>query len=76
MKLNPESNDMMLRWYNMSAQESELSLQAELAAPRIYSSNILETVGSDKALNAERSLSVPVKPYEIITLGISAGSKE
>lgn len=77
MKLNPESNDMMLRWYNMSAQETELSLNHGLESPRIYTSDILETEGSDMTLNvnADSNLSLPVKPYEIITLGISTTSR-
>ncbi|MBD2870889.1 alpha-mannosidase [Paenibacillus arenilitoris] len=70
MKLNRESSDVMLRWYNMGADAAALKLGAAFPAERVYASDILELPGADKGLDAEGTLSADVKPYEIVTLGI------
>lgn len=72
MKVNEESNDLMLRWYNMSTDETALQMKCNDYSSR-YKSNILEERGEQVALeNSENSavISIPVGACEIVTLGL------
>ncbi|WP_036718278.1 alpha-mannosidase [Paenibacillus harenae] len=75
LKLNRESNDLMLRWYNMSDKAAALKLNTAFVSESVYGSDILESCGEGKTLSADGALSMPVKPYEIVTLGICPAAK-
>ncbi|MET3940092.1 alpha-mannosidase [Paenibacillus sp. PvP094] len=80
LKVNEESGDLMMRWYNMKPDTSLLSLAAtewntnELA----YKSNILEEKGEKlvSSSNVSTNLfsgkqwSIPAGPCEIVTVGL------
>jgi len=71
LKVNEQSGDIVLRWFNMNTVETELMLSAA-AAPTLaeaYKSDVLERQGDDLAGNGQRSYKLPVGPCEIVTLG-------
>lgn len=70
LKTNEETGDLLIRWYNMSRAETELTFHAEISADYMYKTTILEEPGAPLAINAAGGLSVPVGPCEILTIGI------
>ncbi|MGO4537631.1 alpha-mannosidase [Paenibacillus sp. 2TAB19] len=72
MKLKPGSDDVMLRWFNMGANETALSLH-NASSP--YSSDILETQGAALEANGSGQPSLKVQPYQIVTIGMAANAK-
>ncbi|WP_088830323.1 alpha-mannosidase [Paenibacillus tyrfis] len=68
MKVSEASGDLMLRWFNMEAAGTELELHSARGAESVYKSNVLEEAGA--LVSEEPSLSLPVGPYEIVTLGV------
>ncbi|MCP1310886.1 alpha-mannosidase [Paenibacillus tyrfis] len=68
MKVSEASGDLMLRWFNMEAAGTELGLHSARGAESVYKSNVLEEAGA--LVSEEPSLSLPVGPYEIVTLGV------
>ncbi|AWB43093.1 alpha-mannosidase [Paenibacillus sp. CAA11] len=70
LKMNEETGDLHLRWYNMCGQETELTLSSGIEHRAFHKSNILEVPGEKLTANAAGGLSLPVKPYEIITVRI------
>ncbi|MFK0525862.1 alpha-mannosidase [Paenibacillus illinoisensis] len=80
LKVNEESGDLMMRWYNMKPDTSLLSLVAnELNTnEEAYKSNILEEKGEKLASSAGVSTnlfsgkkwSIPAGPCEIVTVGL------
>lgn len=74
LKIGERDGSAMLRWYNLRPQASELRLRlAEPYAPA-YKSDVLERRGDAvMGADADGTLSVPVGPCEIVTLGVLAG---
>lgn len=70
LKMNEETGDMLLRWYNMSAQPSELTLSVEVPHKHMYKTTILEEAAEPLAPNVSRGLSLKTSPCEIVTIGI------
>ena len=73
LKVNEQSGDLMLRWYNMQPNVSELKLSAGVAAPDLghaYKSDVLEQPGDLLAGQGQSFYQVPVGPCEILTLGV------
>ncbi|MCG7385335.1 alpha-mannosidase [Paenibacillus sp. ACRRY] len=80
LKVNEESGDLMMRWYNMKPDTSLLSLAAtELNTnEEAYKSNILEEKGEKLAsssgvssnLSSGKAWSIPAGPCEIVTVGL------
>ncbi|KPV58697.1 alpha-mannosidase [Paenibacillus sp. A3] len=68
MKVSEASGDLMLRWFNMEAAGTELGLHSARGAESVYKSNVLEEAGS--IVSEGPNLSMPVGPYEIVTLGV------
>ncbi|MCM3784229.1 alpha-mannosidase [Neobacillus mesonae] len=69
MKVNEESNDLMLRWYNMSRNEAVLKLRSNDYSS-CYKSNILEDTGEQMAMENSGEINMPVAACEIMTLGL------
>ncbi|NYE03468.1 alpha-mannosidase [Bacillus niacini] len=65
MKTAEETGDVMLRWYNLSADQETLSFQPHFSTEKAYKSDILEQEGTRKLANE-----VSVDKYEIITVGL------
>lgn len=72
LKVNAKTGDLMLRWYNLAGNDAELNLSTALPATGAYKSDILETEGARLELAEGGNLSLAVKPYEIVTLGVRA----
>ncbi|MBM6386011.1 MAG: alpha-mannosidase [Paenibacillus sp.] len=80
LKVNEESGDLMMRWYNMKPDTSLLSLVAnELNTnEEAYKSNILEEKGEKLVsssgvstnLFSGKKWSIPAGPCEIVTVGL------
>ena len=80
LKVNEESGDLMMRWYNMKPRTSLLSLDANELNTNVeaYKSNILEekgeklTASSDVSTNRSsgKEWSIQIGPCEIVTLGL------
>lgn len=68
MKVSEASGDLMLRWFNMEAAGAELGLHSARGAESVYKSNVLEEAGA--LVSEGPNLSLPVGPYEIVTLGV------
>lgn len=73
MKVSEASGDLMLRWFNMEADETELGLQSARGKETVYKSNVLEETGPQVADDAGSGLTLPVGSYEIVTLGVKRG---
>lgn len=78
MKVSEETGDLMLRWFNMQQQPSELAIQpfvASNANAEVYKSDILESKTSEQlaqdAAADNASWKTAVGPCEIITLGLT-----
>ncbi|MCY9695334.1 alpha-mannosidase [Paenibacillus alginolyticus] len=70
MKMNEGNGDLMLRWYNMSSQNTELKLSSNIPLYSFYKSTIMEVHGPSIEADAEGQLSLPTGPCEIVTVGI------
>lgn len=70
LKVNEESGDLMLRWYNMGSQLADLTVAGKTQPKAVYKSNVLEEPGESLKTDAVGNFSVPVGPCEIVTLGL------
>lgn len=86
LKVNPDSGDLMLRWYNMSGHQSELNCSAassaagDLFSGEAYWSNILEErIDEGNRIILKHAIdsssapgcSIHAGPCEIVTVGMS-----
>lgn len=72
LKVSRKSGDLMLRWFNMGATPVDLTLQSNIAGVQAYKTTILEEPGELQPFSENGEFSLPVKPYEIITVGVKA----
>ncbi|OPH56356.1 alpha-mannosidase [Paenibacillus ferrarius] len=70
MKMNEETGDLLLRWYNMSSSNTELKVQSNIPLKNFYKSTIMETNGTMLEVDAEGEMALPIGPCEIVTIGI------
>ncbi|TXK84349.1 alpha-mannosidase [Paenibacillus sp. N3.4] len=70
MKLNEGNGDLLLRWYNMSVQNTEVKLYSHIAQYDFYKSTIMEAHGPRIEVDADGQIVLPVGPCEIVTIGI------
>lgn len=70
MKMNEESGDLMIRWYNMSKEQTELTLSTDIPCEHFYKTTILEEAMPPLTKNAVGGLSMVVGPCEIVTTGL------
>ncbi|PCL94414.1 alpha-mannosidase [Paenibacillus lautus] len=75
LKVNPNTGDLMLRWFNMAGTDAELALTSSLPSQGVYKSNILEEEGAVQSFDIHGSFTLPVKPYEILTLGVKVSAE-
>ncbi|WP_127591933.1 alpha-mannosidase [Paenibacillus lautus] len=75
LKVNPKTGDLMLRWFNMAGTDTELKLKSSLPSQGVYKSSILEVEGAVQSFDDQESLTLPVKPHEIVTLGVKVSVK-
>ncbi|MFD0620951.1 alpha-mannosidase [Paenibacillus sp. GCM10027629] len=70
LKMSPETGDMMLRWYNMSAQPVDMVLNATIQTEQLYKTTILEQSAEPFASEATEGVTLPLGPCEIVTIGV------
>lgn len=70
LKMNEATGDLLLRWYNMSKQSSELTLGLNIPHEHFYKTTILEEDAAPLAKSAAGCLSLLAGPCEIVTIGI------
>ncbi|WP_018751670.1 alpha-mannosidase [Paenibacillus sanguinis] len=70
LKMNQETGDLLLRWYNMSDEAAELTLGTDIPHEHFYKTTILEEAAAPLSKSAAGCLSLPVAPCEITTVGI------
>ncbi|WP_059049257.1 alpha-mannosidase [Paenibacillus senegalimassiliensis] len=70
LKMNQETGDLLLRWYNMSDEAAELTLGTDIPHQHFYKTTILEEAAAPLSKSAAGCLSLPVAPCEITTVGI------
>ncbi|WP_410771162.1 alpha-mannosidase [Fontibacillus sp. BL9] len=70
LKMNEETGDLLLRWYNMSNRDAELTFSPEMKSEYLYKTTILEEPAQPLSGNTAGGLSLPVGPCEIVTIGI------
>ncbi|WP_433939084.1 alpha-mannosidase [Paenibacillus lautus] len=75
LKVNPNTGDLMLRWFNLAGTDAELALTSSLPSQGVYKSNILEEEGAVQSFDNHGSFTLPVKPYEILTLGVKVSAE-
>ncbi|WP_339296040.1 alpha-mannosidase [Paenibacillus sp. FSL W7-1279] len=75
LKVNPKTGDLMLRWFNMAGTDTELKLKSSLPSQGVYKSSILEVEGTVQSFDDQESFTLPVKPHEIVTLGVKVSVK-
>ncbi|MEC0205100.1 alpha-mannosidase [Paenibacillus lautus] len=75
LKVNPKTGDLMLRWFNMAGTDTELKLKSSLPSQGVYKSSILEVEGAVQSFDDQESFTLPVKPHEIVTLGVKVSVK-
>ncbi|MFE0556073.1 alpha-mannosidase [Paenibacillus sp. NPDC058910] len=75
LKVNPKTGDLMLRWFNMAGTDTELKLKSSLPSQGVYKSSILEVEGAVQSFDGDGSFTQPVKPHEIVTLGVKVSVK-
>ncbi len=71
VKIAEETNDLIIRWYNMSLEQTELELSMQAPSQAWYKSTILEERNAEiiPAETATMKRSIVVKAAEIVTLG-------
>lgn len=67
-KIAQESNDIIMRWVNYSAQEQTLVINKTDWIHNLYMSNVIEEKG-DTLLCKNGTWVITVKPFEIMTVG-------
>lgn len=70
MKVALHSTDTMMRWYNLSDEEETLDFQASADFSEVYKSNIIEAECQTLKAKHKNTVTPPVKPHEIITIGL------
>jgi alpha-mannosidase len=71
VKRNEDTNDLIVRWYNLAAEPAELSVYAPQGSRQLYLSNVLEEErGTKWPCDRQSAVAIEVKPAEIITVGI------
>jgi len=70
LKMNQETGDMLLRWYNMSQQKTDLTFNSSIPQQHFYKTTILEEVSQPISSKDTGALSLEIGPCEIVTVGI------
>ena len=78
-KVSEQTEDVILRWYNMSSAETRLVIAMPAGDPAAhwYKSNVLEEMLDDRLepVGADGRVEIGVRPFEILTLGYRANKK-
>ncbi|CAN7268617.1 alpha-mannosidase [Paenibacillus sp. LjRoot153] len=70
MKIKEGTDELLLRWYNMSVQKASLQLSSHISYNEFYRSSIMEEHGSRMEAESNDQINLSVEPCEIVTIGI------
>lgn len=70
MKINEDTDDLLLRWYNMSNEQASLQISSNLSYNHFYKSSIMEEMGARIVSDQNDQRQVAVGSCEIVTIGI------
>ncbi|AJY74244.1 alpha-mannosidase [Paenibacillus beijingensis] len=68
MKINDQTDDLIIRWFNMIVEESEIAIKVNASIKEVYTSNVLEEI--IQPIAHTDTVSIDVGPAQITTLGM------
>ena len=70
LKAKQDSDDIIIRWVNLSDKPTVLTIKKTEVINNLYQSNIIEQRFTDIAAKDNEYFNIEVKPYEILTVGV------
>jgi alpha-mannosidase len=70
VKISEDSNDLILRWFNMTGESEPLTLSVPRQANKIYRSNVMEERLNEIPAEHREEIRVEVNTHEILTLAL------
>jgi alpha-mannosidase len=70
LKMNEQTGDLLLRWYNMSQQSTDLIIRSTISQQYFYKTTILEEESLPLSSEDKGNVSLQIGPCEIVTMGI------
>lgn len=70
LKMNEQTGDLLLRWYNMSQQSTDLTIRSTIPQQYFYKTSILEEESHPLSSEEKGSSALQIGPCEIVTIGI------
>lgn len=71
LKVSEETEDLMIRWYNMSDKKADVSLQLPSSDQVAYESNVIEEKVNDLT-QEENGVNISIDKFEIKTIGLNS----
>lgn len=70
LKMNEQTGDLLLRWYNMSQQSTDLTIRSTIPQQYFYKTSILEEESHPLSREEKGRSALQIGPCEIVTIGI------
>ncbi|WP_339247890.1 alpha-mannosidase [Paenibacillus sp. FSL R10-2796] len=70
LKMNEQTGDILMRWYNMSQQNTNLAFHSSIPQQYFYKTTILEEESHPVSRDEKGSFDLLIGPCEIVTIGI------
>lgn len=70
-KQSEENDDVIIRWYNLSGEETRLDFETEFEADTVYESDILERRGEAVEQGTKAAAQIPIGPAKIATFALA-----
>ena len=70
LKAKQDSDDIIIRWVNLSDKPTVLTIKKTEVINNLYQSNIIEQRFTDIAAKDNEYFNIEVKQYEILTVGV------
>ncbi|MFD1173363.1 alpha-mannosidase [Oceanobacillus picturae] len=69
LKVSGQTGDVLTRWFNMTNENNPLLVRTLDGSSSAYKSNVIEEKQEALQSNESSKVQIPVKPYEIVTIG-------
>ncbi|MCG3419390.1 alpha-mannosidase [Oceanobacillus jordanicus] len=69
LKVSGQTGDVLTRWFNMTNENNPLLVRTLKGTSSAYKSNVIEEKQETLQSNESSEVQIPVKPYEIVTIG-------
>ncbi|GAQ17707.1 alpha-mannosidase [Oceanobacillus picturae] len=69
LKVSGQTGDVLTRWFNMTNENNPLLVRTLDGSSSAYKSNVIEEKQETLQPNESSEVQLPVKPYEIVTIG-------